>query len=263
MGLRASADHRPAARDGVASFRFYEELNDFLAPERRKRRFEHAFRGPVAVKDVVEALGVPHTEIDLILVNGRSVRFSYRLRDRDVVSVYPVFETLDITPLLRLRPRPLRVSRFVLDAHLGTLARYLRLLGFDTLYRNDYSDAQLARVAHDERRVLLTRDVGLLKRSLVTRGCFLRETAPLRQLHEIVRRLDLQRQIRPFRRCIKCNGLVARIDRRRLAGVVDARILGLHTEFRRCRSCGQIYWPGTHHAQMTKIITAVSAAAQG
>jgi uncharacterized protein len=143
-------------------------------------------------------------------------------------------------------------------------ARWRAICGCSaTLYRNDYSDAELARVAHDERRILLTRDVGLLKRSLVTRGCFLRETAPLRQLHEIVRRLDLQRQIKPFRRCIKCNGLVARIDRRRLAGVVDARILGRHTEFRRCRSCGQIYWPGTHHAQMTKIVTAASAAAQG
>ncbi len=255
----AAARRRPAS--GVASFRFYEELNDFLPPAHRRTVFEHTFRGPVTIKDVVESLGVPHPEIDLILVNGQSVRFSYRLRDGDRVSVYPLFEAFDITPLQRLRPRPLRVSRFVLDCHLGALSRYLRLLGFDTLYRNDYDDAELAHVSRHERRILLTRDLGLLKRSLVTRGCFLRETRPLRQLHEVVRRLDLYRQIRPFRRCLRCNGRLLRVRRSALAGAVPARVLDRHDSFRRCRNCRQLYWPGSHFERMRAIVAQVIAAA--
>ncbi|MEK7405630.1 MAG: Mut7-C RNAse domain-containing protein, partial [Acidobacteriota bacterium] len=147
----------------VAHFRFYGELNDFLSPERRMTAFPHSFELPAPVKDMIEGLGVPHTEVDLILANGESVDFSYVVRDGDRISVYPVFESLDITPLLRLRERPLRQPRFVLDAHLGKLAAYLRMLGFDTLYRNDYQDPELVALAARDKRILLTRDVGLLK----------------------------------------------------------------------------------------------------
>jgi Mut7-C ubiquitin/Mut7-C RNAse domain len=117
----------------TVQFRFYEELNDHLPIARRKCGFAHAFDGAPAIKDVIEALGVPHTEIDLILVDGKSVRFSHRLRGGERVAVYPMFERFDIRPLHRLRPRPLRRTRFVADVHLGKLARSLRLLGFDTL----------------------------------------------------------------------------------------------------------------------------------
>jgi hypothetical protein len=238
----------------AAWFRFYEELNDFLPPARRKRRFRHSFRGRVAVKDMIEALGVPHTEVELILVNGRSVRFPYLVCDGDDISVYPVFESFDITPLLRLRPKPLRVTRFVLDAHLGTLARYLRTLGFDSLYRNDYQDAELARISHAERRILLTRDVGLLKRSRVTRGYFLRATEPRRQLREVVGRFDLYRSFRPFRRCTRCNGLLRVASKRRLVGWVKPEILAAFDQFRACRGCGQVYWPGSHYDRMEQMI---------
>ena len=121
----------------VCEFRFYEELNDYLRPEQRKRSITREIAGTPSVKDAIEALGVPHTEIDLILVDGRSVRFDRRLRGGERVAVYPEFERFDITPIHRLRPRPLRNPRFVADVHLGTLARYLRLLGFDTLYGNE------------------------------------------------------------------------------------------------------------------------------
>src|SRR5262249_31383318 len=153
-----------------ACFRFYAELNDFLPPGRRGVTFTYSFEGSPSIKDLIEALGVPHTEVDLILVNGESVDFAYRVREGDRISVYPVFESLDITPLLRVRPRPLRETRFVLDTHLGRLAAYLRLLGFDTLYRNDAGDDELARISSGEGRILLTRDRGLLKRSQVTHG---------------------------------------------------------------------------------------------
>ena len=155
------------SRENTAEFRFYEELNDFLPENRRKILFPFAFEGTPSVKDSIEALGVPHTEIDLILVNGISVDFGCLIRDGDRISVYPVFESIDITPLVRVHSQPLREPRFVLDMHLGRLARYLRMLGFDTLYRNDYADAELARISSQEYRILLTRDPGLLTLGLV------------------------------------------------------------------------------------------------
>jgi hypothetical protein len=185
-------------------FRFYEELNDYLPRRLRKRSFTRGVSGTPAVKDAIEALGVPHTDIDLILVDGRSVRFDHRLQGGERIAVYPVFERFDITPLYRLRPRPLRNPRFAADVHLGTLARYLRLLGFDTRYRNDLGDAGLARLT-GERRILLTRDVGLLKRKAVLRGHWLRSRDPQKQLREIVAALHLRRSFRPFTRCLSCN----------------------------------------------------------
>src|SRR5262245_16268956 len=150
--------------------RFYAELNDFLPLEKQQQPFTHSFEMKTSVKDMIESLGVPHTELDLILVNDKSVDFSYLVQDGDQIAVYPVFEALDITPLVRVRPQPLREPRFILDVHLGRLAVYLRLLGFDALYRNDYSDEELAQTSSDEHRILLTRDRGLLKRSIVTHG---------------------------------------------------------------------------------------------
>lgn len=152
----------------LASFRFYAELNDFLPPVKRHVAFEHTVGPRTAVKDVIESLGVPHTEIDLILVDGASVDFSYQVRDRDRISVYPVFEAIDIAPLTRLRPKPLRHVCFVLDSHLGRLAGYLRLAGFDTLYRSDFRDDELAVITTCEGRILLTRDRGPLKRRTVS-----------------------------------------------------------------------------------------------
>jgi hypothetical protein len=174
-----------------ATFRFYEELNHFLPHRRRQVAFTHRFDGRQSIKDMIESLGVPHTEIDLILVNGESVDFKYLVQDGDAVSVYPVFGTLDITPVQCVRPQPLRDIRFVLDIHLGKLAAYLRMLGFDTLYPDDYEDSHLAILSRDEHRILLTRDCGLLKRSMVTHGHYVRETNPRRQLIEVVQHFDL------------------------------------------------------------------------
>ncbi len=154
----------------AAVFRFYAELNDFLPRIRRFKDAPYRFENSQTIKDAIEAQGVPHTEVELILVNGELRDFGYHLHPSDRVSVYPVFESLDVSELLRVRPEPLREVRFVLDAHLGRLAVYLRLLGFDTMYRNDIGDEELARISRDEGRILLTRDRGLLKRSAVMHG---------------------------------------------------------------------------------------------
>ena len=173
---------------------------------------QRSFNGRPSIKDLIEATGVLHTKIDLLLVNGESVDFGYRVRDGDRISVYPVFESVDIGAITRVRPEPLRDLQFVLDVHLGRLAAYLRLAGFDAVYRNDHDDAELANIASDG-RVLLTRDQGLLKRRAVTRGYWLRTTSPRAQLAEVLRRFDLSKAVRPFSRCLRCNALVRRVPK--------------------------------------------------
>jgi len=234
----------------TAEFRFYEELNDHLPASRRKRSFIHTFDGTPAVKDVIEALGVPHTEIDLILVNGRSVRFSQRLRGGERVAVYPMFERFDIQPLYRLRPRPLRRTRFVADVHLGRLARYLRLLGFDTRYSPDLDDPTLVAISVRERRILLTRDVGLLKHRVLTRGYRVRTTDPERQLEEIVRAFSLEKELQPFTRCMSCNAAVHAVARPAVAGRVPPRVFRRFRRFMCCTGSGRCYWRGTHFRRL-------------
>ncbi len=242
-----------------ATFRFYAELNPFLPRSKRHTAFEHVFDGRQSIKDMIESLGVPHTEIDLILVDGQSVDFSYLVQDGDRISVYPVFEAFDIAPVLRLRPRPLRMVRFVLDIHLGRLAAHLRMLGFDTLYRNDYDDVELACISRDDHRILLTRDCGLLKRSMVTHGHYVRETNPRKQLVEIVQHFDLFRLIDPFCRCIKCNALLEVVDKAVVIEQLMPTTRQHYDEFRRCTECGQLYWKGSHHQHMKQLIDYVMA----
>jgi uncharacterized protein with PIN domain len=236
------------------AIRFYAELNDFLPLRRRQVTFIHAFSGRAAIKDVIEALGVPHTEVDLILANGDPVDFSYPVQDGDRISVYPVFEAFDITPLLRLRPQPLREVRFVLDTHLGKLATYLRMLGFDTRYQNDYDDETLVRIATGEHRILLTRDRGLLKRGAVTHGYYVRETAHERQLAEVLRRFDLLRAIAPLQRCLRCNELLAPVSKDAIVGRLPPRVRLGYDDFRICPACSRIYWEGTHYQRMMGFI---------
>ena len=209
------------------------------------------------VKDLVEAMGVPHTEVDLLLVDGRSVDLGYRLRDGDRVSVYPVFEAFDISPVSQVRPRPLRQTRFIADVDLGRLARYLRLLGFDTAYRNDWSDAGLVERATCERRILLTRDRGLLKRSAVDHGYLVRQTEPTAQLHEVIERFDLRRCLRPFTRCPECNGTVERVAKEEVIGRLPPLTAQYYEEFWRCEECGRLYWKGGHYRSQRALVDSV------
>ncbi len=240
-----------------AQFRFYAELNDFLPTDRRQVTFVYTFDGRPSVKDTIEALGVPHTEVDLILANGVSVDFSYHLRDGDRISVYPVFESIDISPILRVRPQPLREARFVLDTHLGRLAGYLRMLGFDTLYRNDFKDEELARLSSRDRRILLTRDRGLLKRGEVTHGYCVRETHPRGQLVEVLQRFDLAGSVEPFKRCLRCNGLLAPVRKKDIVDSLPEKTQQYYDKYRRCQACGRIYWRGSHYQHMQRFIEQV------
>ncbi len=237
--------------------RFYAELNDFLPPARRTRTLPYSFYVPPAVKDVIESFGVPHTEVDLVIVNGRSVGFDHLVEDGDRVAVYPVFESIDIRPELKVRPEPLRQTRFVLDTHLGRLAAYLRMLGFDTLYSNRMTDDELARLSRRQRRILLTRDRGLLKRSEVTHAHYIRETEPRAQLLEVVMRYDLAGSVAPFTRCLSCNSLLVPLEKSSLPDTLPQNLRQLHNSFWRCPGCGRLFWPGSHHRRMRQLMTAV------
>jgi uncharacterized protein len=237
-----------------AWFRFYEELNEFLPSEKRKKPFSYTFNGTPSVKDAIEALRVPHVEIDLILVNSQSVGFSYKLKDGDTVSVYPVFETLDISPLIHLRAKPLRISRFILDVHLGKLARYLRLCGFDTIYRRDYIDPEIISLSESERRIILTRDIELLKNKKVIHGYWIRSQHLNEQLKEVLLRFDLLSQILPFSRCIECNGLLVNVLKEEVLDRLLPETIRYFTDFRKCSECNRIYWKGSHYERMKKYI---------
>jgi uncharacterized protein with PIN domain len=239
---------------GSVLIRFYAELNDFLVPSHRGITFAQEFHQNPAIKDLIESLGVPHTEVDLILIEGKSVDFGCPVHDGDRISVYPVFESIDLSSILKVRPRPLREIRFILDIHLGKLAAMLRLLGFDTLYRNDYTDPDLAEISQKESRILLTKDRGLLKRSQVTHGYCIRDHIPRGQIEEVLNRFDLTQVTKPFTRCLSCNGMAKTVDKNEINKFVPDRIQERFASYSICDSCGKIYWEGSHYNKLKKLI---------
>ena len=241
-----------------ARFRFYAELNDFLPAEARMQPLVRRFDVSAPVKDFIESFGVPHTEVTLVLINSHPADFAAMVRDGDYVSVYPVFESLDISPISRIRPAPERTLRFVLDVHLGRLAAYLRMAGFDALYRNQAVDAELAEVVARERRVLLTRDRYLLMRTEVDRGYWVRSTEPKQQLIEVLARFDLKNAIQPFTRCMKCNAVLEEVSRDAVLEQLPLNVAG-QDAYHRCPACGRIYWEGSHHTRMAKLLEWVNA----
>ncbi|CAG2147987.1 Mut7-C ubiquitin/RNAse domain-containing protein [Cupriavidus numazuensis] len=238
----------------TATFRFYEELNDFLAPDQRRRDLLCPCARAATVKHMIEALGVPHTEVELILVNGESSGFDRMLEDGDRVSVYPKFESLDISPLLRVRAYPMRVMRFVADAHLGGLAHLLRMMGFDTLYDNHFEDSEIERIAEREGRIVLTRDRELLKRRGITHGCYVRAIKSTPQVREIFQRLDLARSARPFSLCLDCNVPLQRVARDVVADRVPPAVLERHDRFVTCDCCRRVFWEGSHWRCMRALV---------
>jgi len=237
-----------------AEVRVYAELNDFLPRDRRFRSVAYRFGVSPSVKDVIEAMGVPHTEVDLVLVNGESVGFEHRVADGDRIAVYPMFELFDISPVAKVRPDPLRDTRFVLDVHLGRLARLLRLLGFDAEWSSAAEDEALAARSVEERRILLTRDRGLLKRSAVTHGYCVRSDDPEEQVREVVDRFDLTRNATPFSRCTACNGHLEVVSKAEVDHLLQPATRREHDEFRQCSDCGRVYWKGSHYERLARLV---------
>ncbi|MFP4023835.1 MAG: Mut7-C RNAse domain-containing protein [Thiohalospira sp.] len=236
------------------TIRFYEELNDFLPAEKRKKAFIFDVQSNSSVKDTIEALGVPHTEVDLILVNSNPVDFSYNLKPNDYVSVYPKFESLDISKVTKVREKPLRKIKFILDVHLGQLAKYLRLLGFDTYYMNDLKDSKIIEKAIDENRIILTRDYGILKHKKVTHGYYVRSQDSKNQLKEILQRFDLKSKIKPFSRCTICNGSIKKVEKKKIEHLLLEKTKRSFQEFYQCSLCQKIYWEGSHFKNINRLL---------
>src|SRR5262249_43121811 len=239
---------------GYVNVRAYAELNDFLGLESRGLTVRRPFRTHQTVKDVVEAMGIPHTEVDLILVNGDPVHFAHRPTVGDRIAVYPVFEALDIGSTARLRPVPLRDPRFVIDVNLGRLAQLLRLLGFDAWWSSVVDDRTLVEISLGQQRILLTRDRGLLKRRDITHGLFVHADQPKGQTLEVIRRLDLRQRLAPFTQCLRCNGRLSAVTQDEVIDRLEAFTRRYYDEFSRCADCGQIYWPGSHHAKLVSLV---------
>jgi hypothetical protein len=237
------------------SFRFYAQLNDFLPVARRGRRFTCLVRSAASVKDVIEAIGVPHPEIDVILVDGVAVDFAYRVRDGDSITVFPSFDSIDTGDLLRVGTAPPGPVCFAVDAHLGKLASLLRLAGFDAATSDD--DEQLAHMGARESRVVLTRDVALLKRNEVRWGHWVRNIIPVRQLVEVLGRFDLSGRVQPFSRCLRCNVPVVRADAAAVAERLLPRTRAEFREFHECPACHRVYWKGSHYQQMCRLLESI------
>ena len=242
----------------TVTFRFYEELKDFLPKDKRSQPFTIALNGNPSVKDTIEALGIPHTEVDLILVNSKPVEFSYRLKDKDYISVYPVFESLDISDITILRNNGLRNPKFILDTHLGKLARYLRLAGFDTFYCNDLEDSEIIKISLDDNRIILTRDKGILKNSSVTHGYYIRSQKPKEQIKEVIRRFDLESLIKSFTICSSCNGKIVTVSKDLIFKQLKSLTKKHYNRFYMCSECKKIYWEGSHYRRIKDFINSLN-----
>lgn len=211
------------------------------------------------VKDAVEALGVPHTEVELILADGRPVGFDHLVGNGERIDVHGVDRPPELAHLPGLAPARPAPPRFVVDGHLGRLARYLRMLGFDTLYDPRAADDALAQTAANELRILLTRDRGLLKRSIVAHGHLVGDDEPRRQLADVVERFRLREQVAAFSRCIRCNGRIEPVDRAAVLEILagEPRTLASFDAFGRCAECGAVYWQGSHFERMSELVRGV------
>jgi uncharacterized protein with PIN domain len=229
-------------------FRFHGELNDFLPLEKRNVEFETLAGATDTLKHLIESIGVPHTEVERITVNERLGALTGHLDAGDHVQVFPY-----------KAPVRLEQFRFVLDGHLGRLAAYLRMLGFDTWYDRFADDPQLASVASTEGRVLLTRDVGLLKRREVETGYCVRSQKPHEQLREVSERFALHPHFTPFRRCMECNDSLDPVVKDDVSDLLPPHTRESKTEFSRCRGCRKIFWRGSHYERMLGWIDELSS----
>ena len=235
----------------VADFRFVGRLNDLLAREQRDQSIRVEFRGQQSVKHLAESLGIPHPEIGHVRVNDHESTLSTITRDGDQVEIHPAPNGCPVEP------------RFLLDNHLGRLAAYLRMLGFDCLYRNDFSDDELAEILRKETRILLTRDRRLLMRKVVAYGYCPRSLDSRAQLAEVVQRFDLRNQIVPFHRCLRCNHPLETISKEAVLDRLEPLTRLYFEEFRICPVCQQVYWKGSHYDKMQTLIQKVSGQETG
>ncbi len=243
------------------TLRAYGYLNHCLKANYRYRRFSYTAKGHPAIKDTIEALGIPHTEVDVILCNGRAVGFYYQLREKDCFEIYPPRHPLTNSlksRVFHLQKYRSRFTQFVADGHLGKLVKYLRLLGVDVAYKNNFPDREIIKTAIEENRIVLTRDRGILKNKIIPKGCLIRSTNPWQQVKEVTERFNLTKRTRPFTRCLECNGLIKKTAKKRIANLIPPKTYSYYSDFYQCQKCQKIYWHGTHYEKLKKKVRKLS-----
>jgi uncharacterized protein len=244
----------------TASFRFDAALDDFLAPDRRGREFSVACARAATTKHMIEALGIPHTEVEAILVNDAHADFDRILAEGDRVAVLASQPRVAGTRSCRLRGPLPDPPRFVADAHLGGLARLMRMAGFDTLYDNGYRDERIEAIAVGEGRIVLSRDRELLKRQAIVHGCFPHALASEQQFREVCARLGLARRTRPFSRCLVCNAPLRAVEKAQVLESLPPSVRACQQRFSTCETCGRIYWEGSHWQRMQGVLATLLSA---
>ena len=232
-----------------ASFRFYDELNDFIEKDRRNITFAYLFEGNPSTKDCIEAIGVPHTEVEAIKINGIFTDFFQKVNQDDKIEIYSISSDIDLTNSIKLRPE-IEDYKFIVDANVGKMAKNLRMLGFDTYYDFDLPDKEIVAVAEREKRIILSRDIGLLKRKNAIYGYFLRKTSIEEQINEVMKRYDLVSKIKPFTICLKCNTSIRTVEKAEYENHIDENTQKEFNEFFKCDECDKFFWKGSHYDKM-------------
>lgn len=233
--------------------KFYGRLTKLL-PGKIKKFIIHKFIDRTSIKDLIESFNVPHTEVDVILVNGKSVTFDYLIQDGDRIEVFP-----DKTKILKggiksLKPKIKGEPKFIADVHLGGLVNLMRMLGLDVFYNNNYTDKEIIEISKNENRIILTRDIGILKRKQVRYGHYVMETEPEKQLKELLRIFNLKKYFKPFSRCLKCGTKLKRISRAKVFERLKNFKFKKRMQFYYCVHCDKIYWEGSHYDKMKRKI---------
>jgi len=232
--------------------RFHGELNEFLPPVRRMHEFESRFKGRESIKDKIEALGAPHTEVDVILVNGRSMGFDHILEDGDVIDVYPSAETPVMSGVRHLKHLPMGSPRFIADINIHDVVKMMRALGLDVLEDRTFSFEELIEISVDEGRILLSSSKELLKRKRIVHGIFIWQGNREAQIQKIVDDLSLKRLCKPFSRCLLCNTLLEFVPKEIVWERIPPKTRKRVSEFARCPACDRLYWKGTHYRKIKK-----------
>jgi uncharacterized protein with PIN domain len=235
-------------------FRLYAGLNDFLPAGLKQKTFSLAFKTPITVGEIVESIGIPLSEIKLVLVNSEPATFYKRLKADDFISMYPAFENIDISSVSEANINAEKMPCFILDSHLGKLAKYLRMLGFDTLYRNDYEDIKIIEIARLEERIILSRDKLLLKSKDILNGYYVRTIEKHEQLREVVQKFNLAGKFRSFTRCMTCNSELVKKDKLEIIDKIDDETAQVFNEFFYCQNCNKVFWKGSHFERMEQFI---------
>ncbi len=241
-----------------ATMHYYGELNYFLPLSHRNVDFTYLFDGKPSIKDAIEANHVPHTEVGCILVNGKAVDFSYHLLDNDYAAIHPVKSQAELSSPISLRSAAIPV--FIADVHLGKLVRYLRLCGIDVFFDPRLDDEGIIKRALKEQRIILTRDRRLLHVKEIVHGCCLHSQTPIVQLHEVIDRYDLMKVIKPFSRCMVCNGKLLEVEKNSIINRLEPKTRIYYDRFRRCEKCGKIFWKGSHFERLNSVLKTAGVA---